>query len=291
MSLAEFQRRLLAWHREHHRPLPWRETTDPYAVLVSEVMLQQTGVERVLSKYRAWLERWPTWEALAGASLGEVIRFWEPLGYNRRALWLHRIAQRVVGEWGGTLPAEPQALESLPGIGPYTRNAVLCFAFGRDVPVLDTNIRRVLGRALLGVEGASEGAVASVARGLVPAGEGRRWNLALMDLGATVCLARRPLCDRCPVADLCAWRGAGMPPGKRRRGQGPFPGSTRYYRGRILARLRRLPLAGVLPLALLCAQVGLDRGQAQRLMDTLRREGLVQVREEGGDYLLSLPDQ
>lgn len=290
MSHTPLHERLLAWHEEHTRPLPWRETRDPYAILVSEIMLQQTGVERVLPKYRAWLERWPTWEALAQAPLGEVLRVWEPLGYNRRALWLHRIAQQVVRQWGGNLPQDPQLLTSLPGVGPCTCNALLCFAFSQDVPVLDTNVRRVLARAVLGREWAPSTAVFPIAQAFVPPGQGKVWNLALMDLGATVCLARRPLCLSCPLMDLCAWRVAGMPSTPRLVGQPPFKGSPRYYRGRILSTLRRLAPGEALPLETLCAQVGLDTHRGHTLAEALRQEGLLQVREEKGVYLLSLPE-
>src|SRR5215218_7458990 len=174
---------LLAWFRRHARELPWRRTRDPYAILVSEVMLQQTQVERVLPRYLEWLERWPTVEALAAASPADVIRAWQGLGYNRRALNLHRAA-RIVADRGW-----PDDLTNLPGVGRYTADAVRAFAFGEPVLPEDTNVRRVLERT------------------------GHRFGptcgQALMDLGATVCIARVPRCGICPLADACPSRGAG----------------------------------------------------------------------------------
>jgi A/G-specific adenine glycosylase len=192
---------LLAWYGENGRDLPWRRTNDPYAILVSEVMLQQTQVERVIPRYLRWLERWPTIEALAGASPADVIVEWQGLGYNRRAISLHRAAERVAEDgW-------PQDLAELPGVGPYTAAAVGNFAFGRDVLPVDTNIKRVQERT------------------------GERFDAAcaqaLFDLGATVCLARVPRCDVCPLAGRCPARGKRYAPLRK---QGPFEGSFRQRR-------------------------------------------------------------
>ena len=196
---------LLAWYAANARPLPWRETHDPYAILVSEVMLQQTQVERVLPRYRRWLERWPTVQALAAASPGEVIRAWQGLGYNRRAVSLHRAAQAVAATgW-------PDDLTELPGIGPYTAAAVANFAFGRDVLPVDTNVRRVQERTGDGFDGACA--------------------QALFDLGATVCLARIPRCGVCPLAADCPSRGSRYEPLRR---QSPFEGSFRQRRATVL---------------------------------------------------------
>jgi A/G-specific adenine glycosylase len=192
---------LLAWFGEHGRDLPWRRTTDPYAILVSEVMSQQTQVERVVPRWERWLERWPTIDALAGADAGEVIREWQGLGYNRRALALHRAAQQVaVHGW-------PDDLTELPGVGRYTADAVACFAFGRPVLPVDVNVRRVLERT---------GHVFSPAAAQ-----------ALMDLGKAVCLARIPRCAACPLAGDCPSRGRRFEPLRR---QGPFEGSFRQRR-------------------------------------------------------------
>src|SRR5436305_150039 len=205
---------LLAWYRENARDLPWRRTRDPYAILVSEVMLQQTQVERVVPRWHAWLARWPTVETLAAASPADVIREWQGLGYNRRALSLHRAARQVTaGGW-------PDDLTELPGVGRYTADAVACFAFGRDVLPVDVNVRRVQERT--GHTFTSQSAQ------------------ALMDLGAKVCLARIPRCGLCPLADRCLSRGCRYEP---QRKQGPFEGSFRQRRAATL----RLVAAGTQP--------------------------------------------
>ncbi len=205
---------LLDWYAERGRELPWRETRDPYAILVSEVMLQQTQASRVVPRWLAWLERWPTAQSLAAAATTEVIREWQGLGYNRRAVSLQRAA-RVVAERGW-----PADLTELPGVGPYTAAAVGCFAFGRPVLPVDVNVRRVQERT------------------------GHEFNhtcaQALMDLGATVCIARVPRCGECPLASACPSRGQRFEPLRK---QGPFEGSFRQRRG---AALRAL-LAGVDP--------------------------------------------
>ncbi len=196
---------LLAWFEVHGRDLPWRRTRDPYAILVSEVMLQQTQVERVMPRYLAWLERWPTVEALAGAPAAEVIREWQGLGYNRRALNLHRAAQQIAaGGWPGDLT-------ELPGVGRYTADAVACFTFGSDVLPVDTNVSRVRERT-------GQAFDAGCAQ-------------ALMDLGATVCLARVPRCGSCPLAARCPSRGRRYEP---RRTQTRFEGSFRQRRAATL---------------------------------------------------------
>ena len=197
---------LLAWFEEKGRDLPWRRTRDPYAILVSEVMLQQTQASRVVPRYLAWLERWPTVEALAGASSGDVIRAWQGLGYNRRALNLHRATREIAANgW-------PNELTELPGVGRYTADAVACFALGRPVLPVDVNIRRVLERS----GGDFDHTCAQ----------------ALMDLGATVCIARVPRCGACPLAAECPSRGRRFEPLRK---QGPFEGSFRQRRARTLS--------------------------------------------------------
>jgi A/G-specific adenine glycosylase len=199
------RQRLLEWYAENGRDLPWRRTRDPYAILVSEVMLQQTQVERVVPRWRAWLARWPTMEALAAASRADVIVEWQGLGYNRRAISLHRAACAVAADgW-------PDDLTELPGVGPYTAAAVGNFAFGRDVLPVDTNVRRVQERT-------GESFDASCAQ-------------ALFDLGATICLARIPRCGICPLAARCPSRGARYEPLRK---QGPFEGSFRQRRAQTL---------------------------------------------------------
>ena len=203
---------LLAWYRRNGRDLPWRRTNDPYAILVSEVMLQQTQVERVTPRYLAWLERWPTVDALAAAPVADVIRAWQGLGYNRRGLNLHRAA-KLVAEKGW-----PADLTELPGVGLYTAAAVASFAFGAAVLPVDTNVRRVQERTGIGFSPAA--------------------GQALMDLGATVCLARVPRCARCPLARACPSRGQRFEPLRR---QGPFAGSFRQRRAQTLRLVAETP--------------------------------------------------
>jgi A/G-specific adenine glycosylase len=196
---------LLAWFELNGRDLPWRRTRDPYAILVSEVMLQQTQVERVLPRYEAWLERWPTVDSLAAATAADAIREWQGLGYNRRALSLHRAACQVAAAgW-------PEDLTELPGVGPYTAAAIRCFAYGEDVLPVDVNVQRV--RRRTGFDFGSPSAQ------------------ALMDLGATVCLARIARCGVCPLADECPSRGVREEPARK---QGPFDGSFRQRRAAVL---------------------------------------------------------
>src|ERR671930_532805 len=206
--------RLLAWFETNGRDLPWRRTRDPYAILVSEVMLQQTQAARVVPRYLAWLERWPTAEALAAASTAEVLREWQGLGYNRRALNLHRAARAVAASgW-------PNDLMTLPGVGRYTADAVACFAFGRPVLPVDVNVRRVIERT-----GASFDHTCAQ---------------ALMDLGATVCIARIPRCAECPLVDECPSRGRRFEPLRK---QGPLEGSFRQRRAATLRLVAERPRA------------------------------------------------
>lgn len=198
-----FIRRLLAWYRAHKRDLPWRRTTDPYRILVSEVMLQQTQVDRVIPKYREFLRRYPSVAALAAASVGEVRETWYPLGYNIRPVRLHAIARDVVARYHGRIPDDRQVLLSLKGIGPYTAGAVLSFAYGRRVPILDTNVRRVLQRVFYGPTRQRDGHLWKAAEALLPRRTAPDFNQALMDLGATICVARSPRCPVCPVRAVC----------------------------------------------------------------------------------------
>jgi A/G-specific adenine glycosylase len=206
-KLDELQRALLEWFAEGGRDLPWRRTRDPYRVLVAEIMLQQTQVERVIPKYLAFLEAFATLEDLAAAPTAEVIRLWAGLGYNRRAVNLQRAARAVRDEHGGAFPHEVEVLRRLPGVGPYTAGAVACFAFEQDVAFMDTNIRRVLRRACVGPDGAvpepSDRGLLALGADMVPAGHGWAWNQAIMELGALVCTAAAPACRRCPIRASC----------------------------------------------------------------------------------------
>ncbi len=204
---AEFRRRLLRWFRRHGRDLPWRRTRDPYRIVVSEFMLQQTQVSRVTAYYDRFLERYPSIDALAAAPAAMVRESWEGLGYYRRAANLHRLAQAVVDEHGGVVPADPATLVRLPGIGRYTAGAVACFAYERATAAVDTNVARVIRRAFHpGLKGgAARRRVWETAEALVPRRGGAAWafNQGVMELGALVCTARLPRCGECPVQDCC----------------------------------------------------------------------------------------
>ncbi|HXW08948.1 MAG TPA: hypothetical protein VD833_27195 [Vicinamibacterales bacterium] len=203
-----FRRRLLEWYRRHGRDLPWRRTRDPYHILVSEVMLQQTQVDRVVPKYHEWLEKYPTLEALAAAAEGDVAETWRPLGYNIRPRRLHAIARESMARYGGSLPADEETLRSFKGIGAYTAGAVLSFAFGQRAAILDTNVARVLFRVFVGRGSPGTHAMRkhlwSVSRAVLPMRHVFDFNQALMDFGATVCTARRPQCRHCPMRSGCA---------------------------------------------------------------------------------------
>ena len=236
---------LLDWYAEHARDLPWRRPdAGPWAVMVSEFMLQQTPVSRVLPVYDAWMREWPTPAALAEVAPGEAVRAWGRLGYPRRALRLHAAAQAIIERHGGEVPADRDTLRALPGVGDYTAAAVATFAFGRRHAVLDTNVRRVLGR-LVAAEEFPANSVTATERGraeaLLPDDEATaaRWSVAVMELGALVCTARSPRCHACPVRGRCAWAAAGFPAydGPARRGQ-TYAGTDRQCRGRLLAVLR-----------------------------------------------------
>jgi A/G-specific adenine glycosylase len=200
-----FRAGLLRWYTRHRRDLPWRRTRDPYRVLVSEIMLQQTQVDRVIPKYHEFLTRYPTLEALAAADPADVRRTWYPLGYNIRPFHLHGIAREAVARYGGRLPDEAEALRALPGVGRYTAGAVLSFAYERRAPILDTNVRRVLGRVFHGDDGRRVGTAAlwDLAELLLPRRRVYDFNQALMDFGATWCGPRKPLCLPCPMRRFC----------------------------------------------------------------------------------------
>ncbi len=276
---------LLEWYaREGRAGLPWRATRDPYAILVSEVMLQQTQVDRVIPKYLAFLDRFPTLAALAEAPIAEVIRAWAGLGYNMRAVRLQEIARQAQRDFDGKLPETLDDLLRLKGVGRYTAGAVAAFAFGAQVATVDTNIRRTLWRIFRGIEPLSwpTGEAAAreslaLAEWALPPERAYDWQQALMDLGATVCVARRPACERCPLTEVCAaWAAVGavtlfpsgealarlrddqardgaaqvaetevayttaQPARRSRKGAQPFTSTTRYFRGRIIAALRAL---------------------------------------------------
>ncbi|GII63703.1 adenine glycosylase [Sphaerisporangium krabiense] len=269
---------ILDWYAANARDLPWRRPeASPWAVLVSEIMLQQTPVVRVLPIWAEWMARWPTPAALAAEPPGEAVRHWGRLGYPRRALNLHACARAITTDHGGEVPSAYEELRRLPGIGDYTAAAVASFAFGRSHAVLDTNVRRVLARAVRGEEyppTATTAAERRLAESLIPAVDAPRWAVAVMELGALVCTARAPRCADCPVAARCAWRLAGRPAyqGPERRGQ-TYTGTDRQCRGRLLAVLR--DAHGPVPKAALDA-VWDDAVQRERALDGLVTDGLAE---------------
>jgi len=276
---------LLAWWEGRRRDLPWRRTRDPWAVLLCEVMAQQTQVARVAERWPVLLERYPTPAAMAADGPDEVVRAWSGLGYNRRALNLHRCAVAVVEEHGGRLPEDLDALLALPGIGPYTARAVLAFAFEADAAIVDTNTARVLarwsGRRLTARE------VQTAADAALPSGRAWAWNQAMLDLGAGVCVRRAPRCEGCPVTSRCAWWAAGRPepdPADGTAGVGggqpAFAGSDREGRGRLVEALR----GGPVPLSALGEVMGWpdDPARAAAVAGRVVADGLA---EEAAGHL------
>jgi A/G-specific adenine glycosylase len=285
---------LLRWYESSARDLPWRRPgAGAWAVLVSEIMLQQTPVARVLPAYAAWLARWPTPSSLAAASPADAVRQWGRLGYPRRALRLYHAARLIHARHRGEVPGSIGALRALPGVGSYTAAAVACFGFGQRHAVLDTNVRRVVARLVRGQQPSAGGVSAAetrLAESLLPADPAlaARWSVAIMELGALVCTAARPRCDACPVAPACAWRRAGSPAAAaRRRGQ-RYEGTDRQCRGRLLAVLRDAdgPVS-----ATRLASAWPDAGQRDRALHGLVTDGLA-ASLRGSCYALpgELPD-
>lgn len=277
--------RIAAWYAAGHRDLPWRRPGfTAWGTLVSEFMLQQTPVARVIPALERWLTRWPTPADLASVPPGEAVRAWERLGYPRRALNLHGAASAIAERHGNVVPASVDELLALPGVGPYTARAVAAFAYGIRTPVVDTNVRRVLARAVRG-DGEAGPARTTVdlaeMESLLPddAARARLVNAGTMELGQTVCTARSPRCDECPISDLCAWRAAGYPPylGTRAPVQKRYEGSDRQVRGLVLRELR----ASEIPVpAEVIAGLWPDAVQLARATDGLLRDGLVVVSDD-----------
>jgi A/G-specific adenine glycosylase len=272
------------WYLANRRDLPWRRPgTTPWGVMVSEFMLQQTPVARVEPIWLAWMELWPTPSALAAASRADVLRAWGKLGYPRRALRLHAAAAALVDQHGGAVPSDVDALEALPGVGSYTARAVAAFGFGMRCPVVDTNVRRVVARAVHGAGDAGPARVkADLADvdALLPAGStAATVSIGLMELGALVCTARAPLCSACPLFAVCAWQANGRPEyaGPRKPVQG-FAGTDRQVRGRLLDVLRDAP--GPVPRAAL-DRAWSDAGQRDRCLHSLLVDGLAEQLDDG----------
>ncbi len=284
-SVSRLTAELSQWYRANARDLPWRrpefhERFGAWGTLVSEFMLQQTPVARVIPHLEAWLDRWPTPSSMSLATPAEVVRQWANLGYPRRALWLHRAATEITARHGGEVPREVDALLALSGIGDYTARAVAAFAFGDRHPVVDTNTRRVIARAL---DGRSQPGPAgrrdlAAMAALLPQSDADSavFNAAAMELGAIVCTSRAPRCDRCPIVDVCAWVSAGRPDtGDDRRRQARYEGSDRQARGAVLKTLRDAADAE-LPADAVIGDWA-DAGQRDRAIDSLVADGLVEA--------------
>jgi len=293
-DLGRVRGTLLSWYREDHRSFPWRETTDPYEVLVSEVMSQQTQLSRVVEAWAEFLERWPTVADLADADRAEVVGFWteHSLGYNNRAKYLHEAARQVVQEFDGQFPRDPETLQELMGVGPYTANAVASFAFNDGDAVVDTNVKRVLYRAF-GVPD-DDAAFEAAASRLMPAGESRDWNNAVMELGGVAC-GQMPRCDEadCPWREWCRAYATGDFTAPDVPEQPSFEGSRRQMRGRVLGALRE---HGALELDELGPRVRVDyvpdgtygREWLRDLVEDLSDDGLVSLEEHGTEVLARL---
>jgi A/G-specific adenine glycosylase len=277
--------RVLDWYDDHARDLPWRRPGgSAWEVMVSEFMLQQTPVARVLEPWRRWLERWPTPSALAAAPVGEAVRAWGRLGYPRRALRLHRAAEAITEHHAGEVPTELADLLALPGVGSYTAAAIASFAYGQRHVVLDTNVRRVLARVAVG-EGApplaATAAETRLALEFLPEEPGRaaRWAVASMELGALVCTARTPACERCPVEDRCAWRRAGRPTSLAPRRRQAYERTDRQCRGALLAVLRS---SDVIVARAELDVVWPDAAQRERALASLVDDGLAMGDDDHG---------
>ncbi len=280
---------VLAWYAEHARPLPWREPqATAWAVMVSEFMLQQTPLARVLPLYATWIERWPTPAALAVDPQSEAVRMWGRLGYPRRAMRLHACAVEIVAHHGGEVPSDWAVLRSLPGVGDYTASAIASFAFGQRHPVLDVNVRRVHARFFDAVAFERAGAPTRLERDRAEAilpndpAQASRFSAAVMELGALVCTARNPSCGACPIASECAWLAAGRPEhdGPARTAQ-PYAGTDRQVRGLLMDVLRANDRVEVRALN----ETWADDAQRDRALQSLLEDGLV-TRDAAGRYSL-----
>ena len=284
---------VLDWYDATGRELAFRVTTDPYAVLVSELMAQQTQAARAAEAWTSWMARFPSVEALASAPIAEVLRAWAGLGYNRRAVHLHRAAQAIVAEHGGRVPSSVEALEALPGVGPYTARAVAAIAFGEPIGAVDVNVRRVLGRIVAGgPEGLTPSSMQAVADASVPHDRAGAWTHALMDVGQRVCKPRRPNCADCPAIAWCAYaagvRPAVVPRASRsgaRRPAPAFESTNRWLRGRILGRAR--DAAGWTGFEGAIGEHG--PGAVRAAVVGMARDGLLDVRETPAGIEARLP--
>ena len=287
---TELRDAILAWFEVNGRDLAFRADGDPYAVLVSEAMAQQTQISRVVPAWQAWMARFPTIASLADAPTAEILRQWAGLGYDRRALNLQRAARAIVADHGGRMPDTVEGLMTLPGVGPYTARAVAAIAFGRPVGAVDTNVRRVLGRTVMGSAEIDPKQLQAIADASVPVDRPAAWTHALMDVGATFCRPRTPRCEPCPAKAWCRFVTAGEPTSRsprRRRGGAttPFPQTTRWLRGRILDTLR-----GVDGWHAFTSEIGThDAAAIQRALRAMERDGVIEVRTVASEHEARLP--
>ena len=279
--------KVFLWWDSEKRDLPWRISRDPWAILVSEFMLQQTQASRVVEKYKTFLERFPNPTTCANSTPGKVIELWSGLGYNRRAINLHRTAKTIAEKHKGTVPDELSLLLDLPGIGDYTARAILAFSFEKDVAVVDVNVKRVLSR----LEGRtlSMKEAQSIADQNLPTGEGWRWNQAMIEIGATICTARKTKCDKCPLKETCTWtkNQAATDPAisVKSKKLETFEGSDRQGRGKLINALRNEPIMGKdVPQILGWPN---DHKRCKRVLEKLEKDGLIVIADSGK---ISLPN-
>lgn len=277
----QIQKTLLQWYKIHQRAaLPWRHTRDPYKILVSEIMLQQTQVNRVIEKYHEFLTAFPTVQDLALAKASEVIAAWKGLGYNRRALYLQKTAQAIVSEYNGVFPQTIDELTALPGVGDYTARAVLSFAFEQPIPMMDTNHRRFYQRRLFGLDSKKDKNLLLAAEELIPKKRAYDWNQALMDFGSLVCTTSKPKCESCPFQNNCPAYPAiltELPKKNKKKKSIPFKQTDRYFRGRIIDYLRENRILTVVKAKKLFPEISKER--LETVMTGLEKDGLI-IREK-----------
>ena len=305
-KIKNLHRILLRWYRKNGRKLPWRSTTDSYPILVSEIMLQQTQASRVAEKFAQFLKRFPILQTLAKASKADVVRARQGMGYNNRAIRLRELARIVVEKHSAELPSDIQELQTLPGVGRYTGHAVACFAYGRRVPVVDVNIRRVLSRVMWKMKHPSaiksEKEIWNIAKRILP-GKPFEWNQALMDLGATICTSRRPSCSSCPIRSSCRSQHIGMRiyngsrNGKKQLQEPSYDGiPRRIWRGKIIEELRRVKVDGKTSLLNLGKSIKRDfkRDEISWLKNVIRElehDGLLSIRTHSPGMVVSLSQE
>ena len=296
---ALLHRAVFSWYRKHGRTLPWRGIRDPYRILLSEIMLQQTQVSRVLEKYPLFLKRFPTLKTLASARQADVVRMWQGMGYNNRAVRLHTLARTVMADHRGRIPRTEPELKALPGIGTYTSRAVLCSAFAEPVSIIDVNIRRLFSRLLwkmsVWTDMMPERTIQETADALLPRREVYDWNQALMDLGATICTARAPQCPECPLAHLCASaRSLRRPVQTPKKSEPSLYGiPNRIYRGRIVEELRMIGQRKGIRVHTIGTRIvpGFDAHHTpwlEKLLQGLERDGLVRITTVGRNRTVRL---